>query len=288
MRRGHYIKAGKLGGYSGCILESWDIPSFRAHLQEYLTAHQDFPEPFAKYPGRAIYSLKSDFGKIYIKHYCIRSIKMMIQTFFHLHKAQKSWRIAQILLARGILTPQPISLMNRWTSWHSREYILITEGIADSVSLRECGKLLLSEQEKMFPSTFYNQGINRIMLKRKLIRSVAEFLANLHLAGIYHGDLTANNILLECQNEQWCVYLIDLDSVRSTRRISDRRRIKNLDELGRNFLDLKMLSTSDRVRFLKYYLNIYTGETRTFHELFYEILNRTRFRLHKHQQMFIR
>ena len=141
--------------------------------------------------------------------------------------------------------------------------------------------------------------IKKILKKRELIRSVAEFLGKLHLARVYHGDFTAGNIFIERiqdssespllgQTTLFRVYLIDLDSVRSTFWITSRRRIKNLDELGRNFLDLQVFSTSDRIRFLKYYLNTYIKESKTFRELFNEVFQRTQFRLKKHHQLFLR
>ena len=84
------------------------------------------------------------------------------------------------------------------------------------------------------------------------------------------------------------IYLLDLDSVHSMFWISSRRRLKNLDELGRNFLDLRVISTTDRVRFLKHYLRINTKESKALKQLFYQIYQRTQVRLKKHHRHFIR
>jgi serine/threonine protein kinase len=124
--------------------------------------------------------------------------------------------------------------------------------------------------------------------KRQLIKNVAEFLGKLHLGGIYHGDLTADNIFVERTNTQFHIYLIDLDSVRSTHWISSRRRIKNLDELGRNFLDLRVISTFDRGYFLKHYLRTYTKEPLTYRQLFACVRQRTQNQLKKQHSQFIR
>jgi tRNA A-37 threonylcarbamoyl transferase component Bud32 len=110
------------------------------------------------------------------------------------------------------------------------------------------------------------------------------------MRGIYHGDLTARNILVEPMGhiQKARIYLIDLDSIRSTRWISSRRRIKNLDELGRNFLDLSVVGTLDRARFLKHYLKVYLGEKRTYRPFMEAVRKRTVYRLKRHGQQFYR
>ena len=124
--------------------------------------------------------------------------------------------------------------------------------------------------------------------KNRFISRAAEFLAHLHLVGVYHGDLTARNILVEQEDDGAVVrfYLIDLDAIRSTSWISGRRRIKNLDELGRNFLNLKIVSTQDRARFLKAYLGIYQKEKKSFKHFFRDVSQRTKRRIAKHGQRF--
>lgn len=285
MKMSEFFQPAAFAGYAGYLLKTWDFPEFREQLQLFLASEQ---EALTKYPDRAVYRLKLNSSEIYIKRYSIKSLKQTIQAFFQMHKAQKSWRIARALSGKGIPTPQPVAFLRRQTSSRSKEYLLITEGVAGGFSLQEYGPSRIIVPEDVCPLASFKEDKKRIALKRTLIRSVAEFLGNLHLAGVYHGDLTANNILIAQCGEQWCAYLIDLDSVRSTHWISERRRLKNLDELGRNFLDLRLLTTSDRVRFLKHYLNTYTKETRTFRELFYDVWQRTQWRLQKHQQQFIR
>ena len=216
------------------------------------------------------------FSDVYIKRYRFVNLKQIVQTLLHVHKAQKSWRIGRILLQKGIPTPKPIAYLARRTSRLAGEHLLITEGITHGISLFDY------VHEHFHPHTI------TLSEKRLLIKNVAEFLGKLHLAGIYHGDLTAHNIFVEhARPNQFRISLIDLDSVRSTHWISFRRRIKNLDELGRNFLDLRVISTSDRIRFLKHYLQTYTKESLNYKQLFACVLQRTRKRLKKHHTQFI-
>jgi tRNA A-37 threonylcarbamoyl transferase component Bud32 len=284
-----------IAGYHGWILRQYNIASFRECLEELFVSNFSSQSPHildvrSSSPEREVYRLKiSTTEEIYVKRYHAVSWKQIIQTFLHVHKAQKSWRIARILLRKGIPTPLPIaylihrtriSLLKAGTKIPplrgagcsarlSVVHILVTQGI-NGISLSECihEKLSLTD-------------------KRKLIQSVAEFLGKLHAEGVYHGDLTARNILVEDgQGDQFRIYLIDLDSVRSTWWISNRRAMKNLDELGRNFLDLRVFSTTDRGRFLQHYLRANPKEPRTVKQLFKYVLQRTQKRLQKHGKQF--
>lgn len=273
----------RCAGYSGYLLDRYDVPKFRERLERFFDVDLNTQTPLTAYQDRKVYVFTSQTGDwagadtIYIKRYILVRAKQIVQALFRMHRAQKSWRIAHILLRKGILTPQPVAFLRRRTWWFSGEFILLTEGIPNGLSLREYVRHWFSAP---------TEG-RQFLLKRRFIRSVAEFLGKLHLAGVYHGDLTANNIFIERRGEHVRVYLIDLDSVRSTCWISDQRRLKNLDELGRNFLDLRVFSVSDRIRFLTYYRATYVKETRTLRELFDEVRQRTQFRLKKHQQQFL-
>ena len=270
-------------GYSGYLLAQYDVPAFRERLRRFFDADLKTQTPLTAYPDREVYALTRQSldlpgaETLYLKRYLLNTAKQTAQACFRTHNACKSWRIARILRKKGILTPQPVAFLSRRTHGIPRELVLLTEGIPSGLSLRQYVRQWLEAQPTR----------ERVTLKRHLIRRVAEFLAALHLRGIYHGDLTANNIFIEPLEHDVRVYLIDLDSVRSTRWISRRRRLKNLDELGRNFLELRLFSTSDRVRFLTCYLAQFGQKNETFRALFYDVWQRTQGRLRKHRQRFV-
>ena len=124
----------------------------------------------------------------------------------------------------------------------------------------------------------------------RIIDAVAAFVARLHLNGVYHGDFTADNILVQDDVDGGTVrvFLIDLDAIRSAHRISGRRRIKNIDELGRNFLDLRLISTADRAMFIQKYLAYHGRDKRSWRQLFKKVQQRTEHRLIIHNKRFIR
>ena len=84
------------------------------------------------------------------------------------------------------------------------------------------------------------------------------------------------------------VYLIDLDAVRTSYWISERRRVKNLEELGRNFLDLGAISMADRVIFLKVYMAHYPRNKDSLGRFFRKVQHRTEKRLVHCGQSFAR
>jgi len=270
--------------YSGYLSSQYDLPAFREQLRRFFDADLKTCSPLTAYPDREVYALRCQASAlvgvetVYLKRYLLIGAKQIAQAFFRYHKAQRAWRIANIMQQEGIPTPRPVAFLRRQTWGRVNEFVVITEGITSGLSLRQYVRQWLYAQPQSA----------RMHLKRRLIRRVAEFLAALHLSGIYHGDLTANNIFIESlQDHDIRVYLLDLDSVRSFSRISHRRRIKNLEELGRNFLELPIISTTDRVRFLTRYLARYGG-AETLPELFSEVWQQTQFRLRKHRQQFVR
>jgi hypothetical protein len=190
-------------------------------------------------------------------------------------KAQKAWRAAGYLRARNVATPLTQALVwRRKTLLHS-EYILITRGLTDGKSLLET----LGDQAAPSPGA-----------KAAIIDSVATFLARLHRLGVYHGDLSALNLIVQPTQQRparYGIHLIDLDAIRSLRWISRRRRVKNLDELGRNFLDLAMVGNFDRLRFLHIYYDAYGCESRSLDWLRRAVCRRTRQRLNKYGFTFL-
>ncbi|MBD3306308.1 hypothetical protein GF339_07900 [candidate division KSB3 bacterium] len=266
----------QMAGYRGVLSQSYHDPAFQQWLEELLRSQFTSYPPLRRARAREVYRLDSVMGEVYVKRYRVQTVKHGLRARWHTHAAQKSWRIARFLLRQRIPTPQPVAYLAHWTSLFSGEQILLTEGISGGISLAEYIN--------------HNLAGSRLTVreKRQLLQRVAEFVGRLHRIGVYHGDFTAENILVTpLSNGDFRVYLIDLDGVRSTRWISTRRRIKNLDELGRNFLDLRVISTADRARFLKHYVRVYAKETRPFHHLFRLIWQRTQYRVQKHHTPFI-
>ena len=84
--------------------------------------------------------------------------------------------------------------------------------------------------------------------RRALIDLGARFVAGLHRAGIYHGDLKACNLYVGEDDEgRRELRLVDYDDVRFGWTVSERRRVKNLAQLSASIP--RCVSRSDRLRF---------------------------------------
>lgn len=90
--------------------------------------------------------------------------------------------------------------------------------------------------------------------KRRLLERVADELRRLHEAGIYHADLTLQNILSDGKE----VHIIDLDKAVLRPGREERWDLRNLSRLNRSLEKLfgprGGVSRTDRLRFLRRYL----------------------------------
>ena len=87
--------------------------------------------------------------------------------------------------------------------------------------------------------------------RRRLMLAFADYLRRLHAAGVYAQDLRAANVLVASEEPARFV-LVDLDRVRHYRRLSWRRRRKNLVQVYRSAG--RGASLAERARFLRRYL----------------------------------
>jgi hypothetical protein len=133
-------------------------------------------------------------------------------------------------------TPAPLALFvcGRWVP---REAVLVTEwlGCVTKWSRHLTGKASRSRSPDEH---------------RRALRGLARQLGKLHRLGLYHGDLSANLVFAHTDGRD-DPYLIDLEAL--SRRLSRRRRVKNLDDLGRGIRDFRVVSLRDRWLFLKAY-----------------------------------
>jgi hypothetical protein len=87
--------------------------------------------------------------------------------------------------------------------------------------------------------------------KHRLAREFGRFVGDLHRRGIYHGDLKAVNIFVRRRDGREEFRLVDYDRVKFGRKVSRRRRIKNLAQLAASIAVL--ITRTDRLRFFRAY-----------------------------------
>jgi tRNA A-37 threonylcarbamoyl transferase component Bud32 len=179
--------------------------------------------------------------------------------------ALRSWMHGHGLRERGLPTPRPLAVFHRRHHGLAHEGYLITEKIQGALELQRfvavIGSLPTAEHRFVW---------------RRLIDQVARLVRELHQRRLAHRDLKAANVLVTRgedgkQNSSLIthhpslvphhsspvapsLWLIDLVGVANRRRLSVRRRVQNLARLHASFAQNPSVSRTDKVRFLRVYL----------------------------------
>lgn len=272
---GQAIVETHLAGYGGSLAVSIEASGLTDDLRAFLTGRRPPESMVSRDRGREVHRLVCRSGEVlYIKLYRMEGVKSWLRTLARVNKAQKSWRIGRTMRRKGLGTARPVGLLCKRKSFFRTTYVGITRELIDAVPITEALSRVQERGRK----------------KKRLIAATAKYVARLHFYQIYHSDFTADNIMVReaDHGRTFDINLIDLDAVRTTVRVSDRRRDKNLERMNRNFLDLRAVSTTDRALFLQHYLVHYPREKRSFRKLFRDILIITEQRLKDRRMSFTR
>jgi len=258
----------KVAGYRGLISPIVDHKSFLDFLK--VAFKNNFTEltPISERPERQVMYFTWEGKGYFIKRYLSRGLRSYLKYKLGISKASLSFKTPGYLAKFSVNTPKPMLILSKHYRLFELEEIYISQEIPTAISLRQF--------------VYENIYSGRFSRKQRLdfFRSFARFLANIHRAGVYHGDFRADNIYLENTLEKdYPLYLIDLDAIKTIRWISREMRVKNLDEIGRNFKDLDKISFRDRARVVVYYLKFYKGEKKPLKVFLKEICDRTRSKL---------
>ncbi len=175
--------------------------------------------------------------------------------------ALRSWINGHGLRERCLPTARPLAVFHRRRFGLSYEGYLITEKIPDA---RDLHGFLAGLQSRSAPE--------RQALLRRLIEQVGCLVRELHLRRLSHRDLKAANILVRGEEASSIrpgapgpatllspslgsrLCLIDLVGLAARHKLSRPRRVQNLARLNASFLHSPALTRTDRLRFLRAYL----------------------------------
>ncbi|GIW80000.1 MAG: hypothetical protein KatS3mg105_1807 [Gemmatales bacterium] len=152
--------------------------------------------------------------------------------------ALRSWIFGHGLRERRLPTPRPwLVLERRCFAFRGTGYLL-TEKLEQTLDLR----------------TFLDAASTTV--RRELVERIARLVWELHRRRLSQRDLKAANILVKAQvnGEASDIWFIDLVGFRRHRKLRRRCRIQNLARLNASFHNSAKLNRTDRLRFLRTYL----------------------------------
>jgi len=131
-------------------------------------------------------------------------------------RARRAWLVAHAFSVRGLPVPQHLALVEQRNVGVTRAAWLIARY---HESARDLDRFL--ESHPNVPEEFFTQ--------------LAQTISALFGYGIYHGDLSGKNLLIEETGQRrWLLSFLDLESVMLWRRLTSRRRRKNLGQIYRS------------------------------------------------------
>jgi tRNA A-37 threonylcarbamoyl transferase component Bud32 len=167
--------------------------------------------------------------------------------------ALRSWVFGHGLRERCLPTPRPLAVLHRRRHGLPHEGYLLTEKVPDAVELHRYATGL----EALAPA-------ERRRALRRGLEQVAALVRDLHRRQLAHRDLKAANILVQpgasgsrCPGgicDIGRLWLIDLVGVRRHGKLPRRRRVQNLARLHTSFCRNPLLTRTDKLRFLRTYL----------------------------------
>lgn len=153
--------------------------------------------------------------------------------------ALRSWVQGHGLRERCLPTARPLAVLHRRRNGLLHEGYLLTELLPDALDLHAFLARLAGPP-----------AAERRRRLHDAIEQVARLVRELHRRRLAHRDLKAANVLL-VDGQPW---LIDLVGVSRCRKLRRSRKVQNLARLNASFHASPALSRTDRLRFLRIYL----------------------------------
>ena len=134
-------------------------------------------------------------------------------------KASRAFETAVLLREKGVSTPCPVAIVERWSGNRLEESYFICEFIPALSDFREELKIVLQQ----------TRDCEALMA---LIEQVAVDVRKFHDAGVIHRDLGNQNIGLQKQADgSWKSFFIDLNRAQIFPKLSEKQRGKDLARL---------------------------------------------------------
>lgn len=223
-----------------------------------------------------------DIQSVVVKQYKVSCGMCLIKNIFRNSTGKKAWIAGNGLLAYGFNTPKPLALMEKKVLGITTDSYLIMEDARDCLEMdryilknfhAKSGSSQFNDENhpisppsqggergevKNFNTTSLDTGqlrqssLGKIKKRRTFINNLAEAIGGMHNQNILHHDLKTCNIMVKEKDKSFYFTFLDFDKVSFEEEITIRKRVKNLTQM--NLSTPKLISTTDRLRFLKEYL----------------------------------
>jgi tRNA A-37 threonylcarbamoyl transferase component Bud32 len=190
--------------------------------------------------------------KLYVKEFSNGGLIRLVESLFLSHRGRRAWKANHRLRLLGALCAEPLALLEERRLGLPRTSYLVTKEIPNACRLNE---FLVHNYFRVSERLTREQTRQ----KRKFIRDGARAFREFHSRNIYHKDMSPKNLLVSTENGETRFYCVDSDSIQFPRRLSLRRKIKNLAQL--NGLP-GCITATDRLRFCKEYFELNRFDTK--------------------------
>lgn len=194
-------------------------------------------------PHRVVYRVDLPQGSIYVKHFLVPDWRATLRQWVRRGKGRNEGKRSQQLASIGVPTITPIALGERRKRKFLLENYLVTLAISSATPLDEFVERDLPDKPEPL----------RSLIRQRLAQAMAVLTARLHDAGLVHQDFHPGNIMVRLAADHSPeLFMIDLDALRTSRRVTWKLARQNLALLDHYFW--LRSSRTDRHRFLKAYL----------------------------------
>lgn len=203
---------------------------------------------------------------LYVKQFLFRSAWDFVKHLFRPSRARRAFRASLMLAGHGFCVPETVALGERRYGPVCTSNFLITCEINKAGDLYAC-----------FKNNWQRHSSDILRNKRRFIRALGKTVGRMHREGIFHGDLRAGNIFAKSSDGTWQFFFLDNERTRKFTFLPQRLRIKNLVQI--NMLQRENITLTDRMRFMKAYLD-HNGDVRSrWKDLARKVVVKTRRRL---------
>jgi tRNA A-37 threonylcarbamoyl transferase component Bud32 len=189
-------------------------------------------------PEVAVSILENRGEKVCLKQFRYPHLWDKLKEHLRRSKGIKAWVAANGMRARGIPSLRPLALLERKNWVGLKESVLFVEALAED---QEMDRYVL-------------KGFGSLDNKRRFIRTFAHWLGSLHKMDLYHKDMKTCNILVAERGETWNFHLLDFEDILTDEKVDQKKLFRNFLQL--NTSTPKVMTRSDRFRFLKEYLRL--------------------------------